>query len=118
MDYGLHYYYIFCGINQFLCKPIFHAGRGLRQGYPLSPLLFLLVVEGLSRFIDHAKRRGAFKGVPISDALSISHLLFVDDILIFYDGSHRDVDKLCDGMGLLQAATSMEINVQKLTISI
>ena len=78
----------------------------------------MLVVEGLSRFIDHAKRRGAFKGVPISDALYISHLLFIDDTLIFYDGSHRDVDKLCDGMGLLQAAIGMEINVQKWIISV
>ena len=111
MDYGLHYYYIFCGINQLLCKHIFHAGRGLRQGFPLSPLLFLLVVEGLSWFIDHAKRRGGFKGVPISDAFSISHLLFIDDTLIFCDGSHRDVDKICDGMELLQAATGMDINV-------
>ena len=91
----------------------FQARRGLRQGCPLSPLLFLLVVEGLSHFIDQAKRRGGFKGVPISNALYLSHLLFVDDILIFYDGSRRDIDKLCDGIDLLQVATGMVINMQK-----
>lgn len=40
----------------------FKAERGLRQGYPLFPILFLLVVEGLSRMLTKAKRRGDFKG--------------------------------------------------------
>ena len=92
-------------------SPFFQAGRGLRQGCPLSPLLSLLVVEGLSHFIDRAKRKGGFKGITISKSLFISHLLFVDDIHVFYDGSHRDIDKIYEGLDLLQAATGMVINV-------
>ena len=75
-----------------------------------------MVVEGLSHFLDQAKRRGGFKGVTASNVLFISHLVFVDDILIFCDGSHKDIDKLCDGLDLLQAATGMVINMQKWTI--
>jgi hypothetical protein len=60
----------------------------------LSPFLFLLVVEGLSRVIREAKRQGTFSGIHISHNLKISHFLFVDDVLIFYDGTRRDVETL------------------------
>ena len=63
---------------------LFSLRRGLRQGCPLSPLLFLLVAEGLSRFILAAKVVGSFKGILVSEVLFITHLLFVDDILIFF----------------------------------
>jgi hypothetical protein len=75
----------------------FKEDRGVRQGCPLSPLLFLLVVESLSHFLNEAKSTGTFRGIKISSGLHISHLLFVDDILIFCDGSRRDTDKLCEG---------------------
>jgi hypothetical protein len=74
-------------------SPFFNPGRGLRQGFPLSPLLFLLIVEGLSRLLKEALENGSFKGVIIGQSYNITHLLFVDDILIFYEGSRRVVEK-------------------------
>ena len=71
-------------------SPFFHAERGLRQGCPLSPLLFLLVAEGLSRALDEAKRMGRFSGICIGEQLAITHLLFVDDVMIFCSGDRRD----------------------------
>ena len=64
-------------------SPFFHAERGLRQGFPLSPLLFMLVAEGLSRAIRAAKVEGRFAGIQIASHLNVTHLLFVDDVLIF-----------------------------------
>lgn len=64
----------------------FHSERRLRQGFPLSPLLFLLVGEGLSRFLKKAHSEGDFRGIHISQVLAITYLLFVNDILIFCDG--------------------------------
>lgn len=65
----------------------FHAGRGLRQGCPLSPLLFFLVMEGLFVLIKKAKEDGDLHGLQINEIMYLTHLLFVDDVLIFLDGS-------------------------------
>ncbi|GJZ75704.1 RNA-directed DNA polymerase, eukaryota [Tanacetum coccineum] len=54
---------------------------GLRQGDPLSPFLFILVMEGLSVAIKDAISAGLFQGATIG-SLQISHLLFADDVLI------------------------------------
>jgi hypothetical protein len=51
--------------------------RGLRQGDPLSPYLFLMVAEGLPCMIRKAGERGDLEGVKVcKQAPTISHLLF------------------------------------------
>jgi len=98
-------------------SPFFHSERGIRQGCPLSPLLFLLVAEGLSRAIAEAKRNGSFNGIRISQSLCITHLLFVDDVLIFCSGSRKDAETLKEILNLFSKATGMEVNFRKSTIS-
>jgi hypothetical protein len=68
----------------------FKGFRGLRQGCPLSPLLFMLVIEGISRLLGHYKEEGLFVGIKITKNFNISHLLFVDDVLIFGRGRLKD----------------------------
>ena len=61
----------------------FSPTRGLRQGDPLSPYLFLLCAEGLTSLIAHEEERGNLIGVKVCrDSPIISHLLFADDSLI------------------------------------
>jgi hypothetical protein len=60
----------------------FNSSWGLRQGDPLSPLLFVFVMEALSRMISAAVSGGLLEGFKIGDA-DFSHLLFADDTLIF-----------------------------------
>ena len=96
----------------------FNITRGIRQGCPLSPLLFLIVMEGLSRLIASAKRNGDISGLKIMEHYYLTHLLFVDDILIFINGSVRDSTALNDILQLFCKATSMEINRGKSTKSI
>ena len=47
-------------------SPFFHVERGIQQGFPLSPLLFLLVAEGLSRALKEAIRLGNFTGLQLA----------------------------------------------------
>eukprot|EP00253_Pinus_taeda_P023181 PITA_23181 len=99
-------------------SPIFNIDRGIRQGCPLSPLLFLLVMEGLSRLIILEKRSGGLQGLKITEQFYLTHLLFVDDILIFLNGSVRDLTSLNEILNLFCRATGMEINREKSTISL
>eukprot|EP00253_Pinus_taeda_P028145 PITA_28145 len=91
----------------------FKGQRGLRQGCPLSPLLFLLVAEGLSQLIHKSKREGKINGIEAAVKLFISHLLFVDDILIFTNGSPNELKELKIILELFLKATGMQINSRK-----
>ena len=62
----------------------FKASRGLRQGCPLSLLLFNLVVETLSGLLHSAISHDLFKGIKVGfNDVMVSHLQFADDTLIF-----------------------------------
>lgn len=70
--------------NGKLLEP-FSPSRGLRQGDPLSPFLFLFVADALSSLINKAMREEGLKGVRICRAApEISHHLFADDSLLFF----------------------------------
>jgi hypothetical protein len=60
----------------------FNRDKGLRRGYPLSPLLFILVMNSLSLLLKREQSTGNLIGITVSRIIKILHLLFVDDILI------------------------------------
>lgn len=91
----------------------FCALQGLRQGCPLSPFLFLLVAYGLSKLIVGVKSKGELIGIKISQSETLSHLLFVDDILLFVAGSLLDIRSLKHILSLYEKSTRMVINSQK-----
>ena len=64
------------------------SSKGLRQGDLLSPYLFLLCAEGFTSLLQKAEMESNIHGVSICrSALKISHLLFVDDSLLFCQAS-------------------------------
>jgi hypothetical protein len=60
----------------------FDSSRGLRQGDPLSPLLFVFVMEALSRMLSAMINERLLESFKVGNVV-VSHLLFADDILIF-----------------------------------
>jgi hypothetical protein len=64
-----------------------------------------------------AKGSMDFKGIKIGNFFYLSHLLFVDDILIFYDGTRRDVIKLREIIDLYYTSIGMMINIGKSIVS-
>jgi exonuclease III len=95
----------------------FSCSRGLRQGDPLSPLLFLLVMEVLSRMLNKVEEEGLIQGFRAGnnavDGLCISHLLYADDTILFCDA---DPDKLLYVRMVLtcfEAVTGLRVNMAK-----
>jgi len=60
----------------------FISDKGLRQGCPLSPLIFILVMEGLSLLLKNSIEEGNLTGIKVSRLIQILHLLFVVDVII------------------------------------
>jgi len=91
----------------------FKSTRGLRQGFPLSPLLFLLIIEGLSRDIQEQVRAKKIEGIPMARGLYITHLMFVDDIILFRSGSFVEWEFFKEVLDLFCKATGMAFSPQK-----
>lgn len=65
-------------------RGFFASSGGLRQRDPLSPFLFIILVEAFSRSISFARESGLWKGISIPHmTMSHTHCLFADDTLLF-----------------------------------
>lgn len=95
----------------------FNTERGLRQGCPLSPLLFLLVMEVLSRCLIDERDKGRLRGIKITYNFILTHLLFFDNIIIFMNGSLFDIMEVNSILQFFCKATGMSCNNSKSTIT-
>ena len=91
--------------------------RGLRQSDPLLPYLFLLVTEGLNALFNQAKLDGEIRGVSLCLAgPRISHLLFVDDSLVFCRAIVPECVKIQSLLYRYELASGQSINCVKTNI--
>ncbi|KAL3820475.1 hypothetical protein ACJIZ3_006380 [Penstemon smallii] len=107
------YSFVLNGVNFGAVKP----ERGIRQGDPLSPYLFLFCAESLSALICQEERRGHLEGISICrGAPRVSHLLFADDTLIMCQATEEaaiHVNNLLLAYGL---ASGQNINFEKSSV--
>ena len=95
----------------------FGSSRGLRQGDPLSPLVFLLIMEVLSRILKKTEDNGLLHGFQVgpvnSIGVRISHLLFADDTILFCDASKDQLLSIRLALSCFQAFTGLKVNIGK-----
>ena len=92
----------------------FGSSRGLHQRDPLPPLLFLLVMEVLSRLLKKTEDGGFLSGSPLGGgSFHISHILFADDTILFYDASREQLLYICMVLIFFEAITGLKVNVGK-----
>lgn len=100
-------------VNGYTCG-FFRDTNGLRQGDPLSPSLFFLMVESLGRNIKKNCMMGFCKGVGVHrDLEPISHSQFVDDTILFWEASDQEVVVIKETLDEYVEASSQIMNKNK-----
>ncbi|KAL4384232.1 hypothetical protein GQ457_15G020000 [Hibiscus cannabinus] len=92
----------------------FRPSRGLRQGDPLSPYIFLFCTQGLSSLLLKERSLGNIKGVRASqNGPRITHILYADDCLLFLKNSAGEAQKLKDILSCYEGSSGQKVNVEK-----
>jgi hypothetical protein len=95
----------------------FTPSRGLRQGDPLSPYLFLFVADGLSKLINRKVQQNLLQELRICrGAPGVSHLLFADDTLLFFKVDVDQAMQVKDTIDTYERCTGQLINNSKCSI--
>lgn len=90
----------------------FHHAKGLRQGDPVSPLLFVIAMDSLTCVINKASDEGvlsSFRGISATQRMS----LYVDDLALFIRSSTQDLRFVKTAFDIFGEASGLRINYSK-----
>ena len=98
----------------------FNSSRGILQGDLLSPLLFVLVMEALSKMVNAIAEQGLLSGFSLGERvfsdLVVSHSLFADDMLIFHEACPEQIRYMRLILLCFEAVSGLKVNLGKLEL--
>jgi hypothetical protein len=100
-------------------KPVgnIRPSRGIRQGDPISPYLFLLCAEAFSALLNRAERKGVITGVPTSfKSPRLNHLFFADDSMLFCKANSVEWRRLIRILEVYEVGSGQRLNMNKTSI--
>ncbi|GJT89436.1 RNA-directed DNA polymerase, eukaryota [Tanacetum coccineum] len=91
----------------------FKFHKGLKQGDPLSPFLFILVMESLHLLLNNILSAGLFKGIRINGSLTLSHLFYADDVVFIGKWDKANFITIVHVLKCFFLASGLKINIHK-----
>lgn len=94
----------------------FQSSRGLRQGCSLSPYLFVIVMDVLSKLLDKAASVRSIGYHPRCKNLGLTHLMFADDLMVVTDGKVRSMEGIVNVFDTFAKISGLRISMEKTTM--
>lgn len=92
----------------------FAFGRGICQGDPLSPFLFLIAAEGLNLLIKRAVRANLLAAAKVGkDEVEVSHIQYADDSVFVVDGTLENVAVIKRLLRCFELLSGLSVNFEK-----
>ena len=99
-------------------KRMIQPEKGLMHGCLLSPYLFIICTEAFSNFLVKAENNQLIRGLKFAKEVSITHLLFANDSLVFSRASVADCKHLKEIFDIYAVASRQIFNFQKSSLFI
>nr|GEW91211.1 RNA-directed DNA polymerase, eukaryota [Tanacetum cinerariifolium] len=87
--------------------------RCLKQGDPLAPYLFILIMESLHLSFNRVVDEGLFKGIQLPGLLSVSYLFYADDVMFIGEWSNENLSGFINILKSFFLASGLHINILK-----
>ncbi|GKB83006.1 RNA-directed DNA polymerase, eukaryota [Tanacetum coccineum] len=91
----------------------FKFSKGLKQGDPLSPFLFILIMESLHLSFNNLVNVGLYNGIQINESLNLSHLFYADDVIFVGKWNSSNLSTIVNVLKWFYLASGLKINLNK-----